>query len=50
MNRYILCKAKSIETGVVGIIVNVNKNDKSFCVEFPFGYKWLKEYEIIIGD
>lgn len=48
MNRYILCKAKSLDTGVVGIIINVNEHDRSFCVEFPFGHKWLKEYEIII--
>lgn len=48
MNHYILSTVKELSTGRIGIVVDVSTD--SVLVEFPFGTKWLKEYEIIVVD
>ena len=41
-------KVKELSTGMIGYVVDVTED--SLLVEFPFGTKWLKEYEIIELD
>jgi hypothetical protein len=46
MNYYILRTVKELSTGMIGFVVDVTEDN--LLVEFPFGVKWLKEYEIIV--
>ena len=48
MNHHILRTVKELSTNMIGLVVDVTED--SLLVEFPFGAKWLKEYEIIVFD
>ena len=48
MNQYICLKVKELNTGRIGLVIDVSTD--SVLVEFPSNTKWLKEYEIIVVD